>query len=351
MEYRKDPLVDRWVIIAPERSSRPHDFVDSAVVRRRGVCPFCGGNESDTTAEIDALREPDSAPNGPGWRVRAVSNKFPFLRCDQEWERGRVGAGETRSVSTLPLSPSPTLPLFFAAQAAGPHEVLIDSPRHVVRASQLSITETADALRLYQRRLVVLRGDSRLRHVQIFKNVGEAAGASIEHLHGQLAGLTFVPPPIVAEVEALKRHRARFGRCVHCETIAAELATGTRIVETTPGFVVACPYASGFSYEIEIAPRAHSADFAALGDSGLLELAGVLRRTLVRLENVLPSPAYNLLWKSEPFDSFTAGYYHWRLAVLPRTAKTAGFEWSTGILVNPVPPEEAAAALRRAASE
>jgi len=349
MEYRKDPLVDRWVIIAPERAARPHDFFDAPTVRRCGVCPFCGGNEAETTAEIAALRDPGTAPNGPGWRVRSVSNKFPFLA--QSEPRTSVGGSGSADESRGPLTDVRGSDVFTPSPACGPHEVLIDSPRHVVRASELSVDETADSLRLYRLRLASLCGDARLRHVQIFKNVGRAAGASLEHLHGQLAGLSFVPPPVVAEVAALRKHRERTGRCAHCDAIAFELAAGVRVVEASSGFVVVCPYASGFSYEMQIWPRAHHGRFAALDDLRLAELAGVLRRSLVRLESVLSSPAYNLLLHIEPFDSFAAGYYHWRMAVVPRTAMTAGFEWSTGILVNPVPPETAAAQLRAAQFE
>jgi UDPglucose--hexose-1-phosphate uridylyltransferase len=68
----------------------------------------------------------------------------------------------------------------------------------------------------------------------------------------------------------------------------------------------------------------------------------------VRLERVVAEPAYNWLLKSAPFDSFSGDHYHWRMVIAPRLSKAAGFEWATGILVNPLAPEEAAATLRAA---
>jgi len=38
--------------------------------------------------------------------------------------------------------------------------------------------------------------------------------------------------------------------------------------------------------------------------------------------------------------------YHWRIEIMPRLTKVAGFEWGTGLYINPVPPEEAARQLR-----
>lgn len=349
MEYRKDPVVERWVIIAPGRSARPHDFVDKPIVARSGDCPFCGGNEALTTAEIDAIREPGTLATGPGWRVRSVANKYPFLDAvEEERENGRGGERENQTSLFLPLSRSPDLPLFCAQRAIGPHEVLIDAARHVVRASELSTAETLDVLHLYRARLCAMRSQSGVRFVQIFKNVGEGAGASIEHLHSQLAALDVVPPDVAAEVAVLVAYQRQKNACAYCDLLSAELAAGVRIVEQSPRFVVVCPYASGFSYEMHVMPRAHSADFHETDDAGLAELAEVLRRTLLRLEAVVAEPAYNLLLKSAPFDSFGKDHYHWRMVIAPRLNKAAGFEWATGILVNPVAPETAATVLRAA---
>ena len=74
----------------------------------------------------------------------------------------------------------------------------------------------------------------------------------------------------------------------------------------------------------------------------------MLSRSLLRLERVVVEPAYNLLLKTGPFDSFRGEHYHWRMVIAPRLNKAAGFEWATGILVNPIPPEEAAGVLRAA---
>lgn len=348
-EYRKDPLVDRWVIIAPSRSARPHEYVETETIRRGGRCPFCAGSEAETPHEIAALRDAGTAADGPGWRVRAVANKYPFLDAMREGESGREGEWEPQKTSTtnLPPSPSPALSLF-SAPALGLHEVLIESPTHVTRSGELSVAQTADVLRLYQLRMAALRQQSGIRYVQIFKNVGEAGGASLEHLHSQLAALTTVPDAVAAEHAAAREYFSRHGRCAFCELISRELAADVRVVEATPGFVVVCPYASRFSHEMQLFPRRHAASFDEMPEVELQELAAVLRRTYRRVESLTARSAYNLVLHVDSFDRCPGDHYHWHMEILPRSGKQAGFEWATGVFINAVAPETAAQRLRHA---
>src|SRR5437867_6027470 len=80
-ELRKDPIVGRWVIIATDRAKRPVAQKNEPIPNP-GLCPFCEGNESYTPHEILAYRERNTRPDGPGWRVRVVPNKFPALQIE-----------------------------------------------------------------------------------------------------------------------------------------------------------------------------------------------------------------------------------------------------------------------------
>jgi UDPglucose--hexose-1-phosphate uridylyltransferase len=39
-------------------------------------------------------------------------------------------------------------------------------------------------------------------------------------------------------------------------------------------------------------------------------------------------------------------HFHWHLEIIPKLTQVAGYEWGSGFFINPVPPEDAAAALR-----
>ena len=62
-EFRYNILTGEWVIIATERSKRPIEFAQSVVrpclPMHDPNCPFCPGNESHTTAEIERRNAPD----------------------------------------------------------------------------------------------------------------------------------------------------------------------------------------------------------------------------------------------------------------------------------------------------
>src|SRR5262245_56910765 len=79
-ELRKDPIVGRWVIIATDRAKRPVAPKNEPLPAGTSLCPSCEGHEDKTPHEILAYRERGSAPNGRGWRVRVVPNKFPALQ-------------------------------------------------------------------------------------------------------------------------------------------------------------------------------------------------------------------------------------------------------------------------------
>ena len=95
-ELRQNIITRDWVIIAPERAKRPHEYGlenqrKIALPAHRVDCPFCLGNE-DSTGE-ETLRWSDDR----GWRVRAVLNKYSAL--SPTGERIRHSQGSHRSIS------------------------------------------------------------------------------------------------------------------------------------------------------------------------------------------------------------------------------------------------------------
>src|SRR2546421_684686 len=82
----------------------------------------------------------------------------------------------------------------------------------------------------YRDRLVDLKKDRRLVYGMLFKNVGAAAGASVEHTHSQLIVTPIVPINVQEEMTgALEFHNYR-GRCIYCDMIHQELAAEKRVV-------------------------------------------------------------------------------------------------------------------------
>ncbi|MFN0051836.1 MAG: galactose-1-phosphate uridylyltransferase [Planctomycetales bacterium] len=328
-EFRQDPITGRWVVIATERAGRPSDFSPIAASTSEANCPFCEGNESQTPPEVLARREPQTTPDQPGWRVRVVPNKFPALGQDE-----------------TPVEPHDGF--FRRRPGIGAHEVIIESPHHERSLARLGAGAIAEVLEVYRDRLLTRRRDPQLVHPLIFKNVGAAAGASLEHSHSQLIVSPIVPPVVAEELAgALAFYQAR-QRCVFCEMLAQEVAETRRLVVETPNVLAFCPYASRSPFEAWIVPRRHASHFETISDPLIQELGEVLQRVLQGLEVALESPPYNQLIHTAPFVPADLPYYHWHLEIIPRLTQVAGFEWGSGVFINPVPPEEGARMLRAA---
>lgn len=327
-EYRHDLLHDRWVIIGNERACRPQEFEEKVVRRLGQTCPFCAGSEDQTPVALATYNRPPSS----AWSVRVVPNKYPAVEPSPP-ANGAAGHHE----------------LFDARPAAGQHEVIIETPRHVVSLSELTPDECSLVFAAYQDRLRACQGCGQLRYVQIFKNVGATAGASIEHSHSQLLAMPHVPTHVLGEVENCRRYEQQHGRPLLSAMLEEELRRGERIVAENAHLVAFCPWASRFPYEVWIVPRQGESDFAAVTAAEAGQAAAMTRDLIGRIERTLGSIGYNYLLHTQPFDSSRYDYYHWHIELFPRITKVAGFEWSTGVFINTVAPETAAAELRNAA--
>jgi len=328
-ELRKDPIVGCWVILATNRAKKPYDFGSEPKLSKGHFCPFCEGNEEATPPEILAYRTPESGANRPGWRVRAIPNKFPALQIEGNIDKRGEGIYDTMN-------------------GVGAHEIIIECPQHESSLAHLPLDNVREVLWIYRDRLVDLKKDPRLAHGLIFKNVGAPAGASLEHSHSQLIVTPVVPISVWEEMTGSLEFYNYRGRCIYCDMIQQELATDNRIVLDTPNFVVFCPYASRFPFEMWILPKRHSSHFENIPHQGIEEMGMVLKTILSKLELALDKTAYNYVIHTAPFDSNELAHYHWHLEIFPRLTKIAGFEWGSGFYINPVLPEDAAAFLRDA---
>lgn len=339
-ELRRDPVNNRWVIMATERSERPN-AVDLAPAwpgpEDPAGDPFAEGNEQHTPPEIYAVRDKHSAPNGPGWQVRVVPNKFPALRI--EGGLNRRGHG-----------------MYDSMNGVGAHEVVIETPLSNVGLHELELTQLHQVVETYRVRIEDLCHDKRFAYVLVFKNHGTSAGASLGHAHSQVIATPIVPKRVLEELSGAKAHWKLKRRSIFMDILDQELDSGERLVYQNGQMVAVCPYASTFPFEIHIYPRHQCADFRKASPEELAGLADALKVCLGKLLRSLGDVSYNFLLHTAPNDSSLGGadedfplldaYYHWHIELFPRLARTAGFEWGTGFYINPTTPEDAAKFMR-----
>ncbi len=325
-EIRYNPITSDWVIIATERAKRPHEFVrgdrrEHITTAYRQDCPFCLGNEERTPDEIYRLSD------GRGWRVRIVGNKYPALSAEgtREWTR----QGFFRSVTGV-----------------GYHEIVIEHPAHNISIALMDVQDVLNILRIYRLRYAELRQDPRIEAIVIFKNHGAEAGTSLEHPHSQIVATPIVPTQFRDRLDMATRFFDICGECLFCRVIQEELTTGERAIAENLFFVAFIPYAALSPFHIWIFPRRHLSSFDDTSDEELKALAEILREVIAKLYYGLGDPDYNFTIRSIPTDERQTDYFHWYLAIIPRVAKSAGFEMGSGMYINSSLPEASAEFLR-----
>jgi UDPglucose--hexose-1-phosphate uridylyltransferase len=340
-EVRIDPLSGHRTIVAGERSRRPggepgghiRDGTPDPIDPERD--PFADGHEDRTPPELYAVRPGGGPPDSPGWTVRVIPNLYPALTpSDAVAGDGHPVAGEEEPRGGARPE------LFASLPATGSHEVIVNGPQPVLSLAELPVEQVIAAVEAWRTRM---RVHSASACVQLIVNERREAGASLPHTHAQLYALDFVPSEVARERERSGAYTDRtMGQSLLGDLVAEEVRLRERIVAIDEEAVLMAPYASRLPFQLMLAPRKPSARFEGDGPSG----AALLHDGLSRLARHFgSSPPLNMWVRTAPLG---AEHFCWRIDVVPRLTHLAGLELSTGVNLNIVAPEHAAAVLREA---
>lgn len=323
--FRKDPFGRAWVLLSPERGLEASDF--GSVPMPASMSPLSPGGAASVGAEIAAIRPATSAVDSPDWRMRALVHPAGM-------------------VTTRPQPVDEGSELFRQAPAHGYHELIVEHPDARERLETMKPAHLTEVLRFYRDRLELAASRPGIKHVQISRNVGRAAGALYEHPYGQLLAVPVTDRWVGEEKEVAAEHYRTHGSCLFCDVMASELRTRDRIVTENEAYVALAPFASKTPFETWIMPKQHGSAFTGVPANSLPLLADILQVLVRGLVDALDNPPYNLTLHT----AVAAGLpdFHWHIEVLPRLTSQAGFDWGTGFFVNPTLPEDAVRFLREA---
>ena len=231
-QLRLDPLSGRWIAVTNERRDPDAIFAPRALYDedQRDDCPFCPGNEGQTPPALETYGSDGK------WVARVVPNLHPAFEGSRPFVVDHKG------------------PVFSEAPASGIHEVVVFSPEHNLSWSSFTDEQCAIVMTTLRDRIRVHQDTSGLRYSQAIVNSGTDAGSSIEHPHGQLLGIPFVPRELVDEQGSFTRFA---GGCLLCTASAYEERSGYRMVEAGEHAVVYSPFWAGSPYEMLVVPRTH----------------------------------------------------------------------------------------------
>jgi len=323
---RQNPLTGEWVLVSPQRLDRPWlGRVDPPASAARppydAGCYLCPGN-----TRAGGERNPSYAS------TYVFTNDFPALVPD--------GAASSEKAHLL----------FQTTPQAGTCRVVCFSPRHDLSLAELAPTEICSVVETWAEQTAEL--GRTYPWVQVFENKGELMGASNPHPHGQIWASAHVP-----SIPTVERQRQATYRMAHHSSLLLDYADEEarleeRQVLASDNWLVVVPFWAVWPFETLILPRRAVARLPDLTATEREDLAHVLKRLLVRYDNLFEvSFPYSLGWHGAPYSPHTDG---WQLHAhiyppLLRSAEVRKFLVGYEMLAEPqrdLTPEQAAERLR-----
>lgn len=307
-ELRWNSMLGEWVIVTPQRASRP--FQDN-----EHQCPFCPGQE-ETAGD---------------WSVLTLDNKFASLQPDE-----------------YPVLMESDLVI--GTSAHGYCKVIIESPDHEMQLEMMSTEQLSLVFNEFLRVYGELQTKPGIEYILEFENRGRSIGVSLDHPHAQVYALPFVPPRIQREIEQFKRYKKESGVCLVCDAIENECKTRERVIKETEHFISLIPYGARLPYEVHVYPKDHVQTLSGIRDK-LEEFGLIIADTIKRFSRVFDETAYAMVFHTSPVNG-NHEYWHFHVEFYPpwrdrsRMKYLAGVESGAWTYTNDASPEEKAKELR-----
>ncbi|GJF32827.1 galactose-1-phosphate uridylyltransferase [Kitasatospora sp. NE20-6] len=327
-EIRQDPATGDWVTVAAHRQGRIyHPPADE--------CPLCPSREG-RLSEIPA----------PDYEVAVFENRFPSLATD--------AAAHVTGLDH---------PVAVSGPGTGRCEVVCFTSDHGSSFADLDEAQARLVLDAWTDRTAALSALPGVQQVYCFENRGAEIGVTLAHPHGQIYAFPFTTPRTRRMAEAAAGHRARTGRNLFEDLLAAERADPVRVVLAGEHWTAFVPFAARWPYEVHLYPNRRVADLTALTEAERAEFPRVYLELLRRFDRLFIEPGHNeqaaptpyiSAWHQAPAPGGEELALHLELFTIRRTVGKlkflAGVESGMDAFVNDVSPEAAAQRLREVAS-
>jgi UDPglucose--hexose-1-phosphate uridylyltransferase len=238
-------------------------------------------------------------------------------------------------------SPEPydvkSFPNRWPALETGACEVVLYTPQHDATIASLGSNGVRKVIDLWAERTTQLQQQSDIDYVLIFENRGAEVGATISHPHGQIYAFDHVPRRQHSMLQSQWK---------------PDPQPTDRSVISGLHFAVYAQYAAIHPVSLVIAPHHQIALLSQLNDDLRDDLASVLHKTFVALDQLFDAPLPYMMWVTQA--SAKTQYENawlnieivspWRAKGVQRYIAAA--EISTEEYFNPVDPADIAQRLR-----
>lgn len=300
---RYNPLTDEWVLVSPQRASRPWQGAqESAVTEYRPeydpVCYLCPGN-----ARAQGGDKANPAYTG----TYVFDNDFAAL---------------------LPATDEPDPggghPLLTRQAENGVCRVICFSPRHDLSLPDLPLSTLRSVVDTWVAQCRELGARDDIRYVQLFENKGAMMGCSNPHPHGQLWASGHVPTIPAKETQTQSVYLSEKGVPLLVDYLGVEQESRERILFENDTWVVLVPYWATWPFETMILPKRHVPRITDLNDSECDGLAGALSDLTKRYDRLFcVSFPYSMGVHQAPFDGEVHGEWQMHLHFYPPLLRSA----------------------------
>lgn len=328
---RLNPLTKEWILVSPQRMQRPWQGQTETAERRclpayDPTCYLCPGN-----------KRAGGTQNEHYSKTFVFDNDFSALMPDVEpnvFDQGALG-------------------LMVATTERGACRVICFSPRHDLTLSQMTVSGICHVVDVWIEQIRELGGRRAINYVQVFENRGEIMGCSNPHPHGQIWASEGIPNEPTKEQDSLREYYKAFGRCLLCDYVKLEAASGERTVCENDLFIAVVPFWATWPYEVLLLSKRHVTELGDFDEREVYDLADILKQITTRYDGLFQIAfPYSMGFHQRPTDGAEHKSWHCHAHFFPpllRSAQIRKFMVGYELLAGPqrdITPEIAAEKLR-----
>jgi UDPglucose--hexose-1-phosphate uridylyltransferase len=331
---RYNPLRRSWLLVSPQRTSRPWQGETNKEKPAEGAafdpgCYLCPGN-----TRTSGIVNPDYK------NVYAFTNDFPALNLDPLPEG-------------FELTPDSGSRLMRAEPESGTARVLCFHPNHSLSLSRMEVDDLALVVDAWAEETAQLGANPAINYVQIFENRGAMMGSSLPHPHCQIWATEHIPDEPKLEGDAQLAYLAAHESCLLCDYLAEELKLDERVVCQNDSFAAVVPFWAVWPFETLILSKSHAGTMPELSAKQRQDLASLLIRLTTRYDNLFETSfPYTMGFHQSPTDGAAHPEWHFHAHFYPPLLRSAeikkfmvGFEL-LGMPQRDITPETAAERLK-----
>lgn len=296
-EIRKHYFTNEHVIISPQNTK---NLTPEPINQQQNSGNNLSNKLDPNQKVIDSLNL-----NGQG-QILAIENRYPSLQTSNN-------------------------------NAYGYQETIIDNTRLEQNFSNLSEVEITSLIMMYKRRYKTIEAMQHIEYIQIFKNSGRQAGASLSYQHSHIIATHHIPNRInFLQIEANNFFNQKYENPISA-IVSFEHNSSIRVIEENINWISFCPYFSIYPLEVWILPKMPISNIGQIIESSINDLVSIMRKVITKLDK--NSIDYNYYFLNAISNSMSM-----QLHITPRLVPNVmdGYEVANNEYINYIFPEDAA---------